>query len=579
MANRFDQFIPSLNPTPDEEINPFDQFIPELNKKINRFDQFIPELNPTPAPSATTRPFADELVRQLGLTARAGIQGLTAIPAAIANVPAALSNQLLGTSFPEQQQNVARGLTQLGLPEPQTGTERVVQDIGQALVGTGGGVKLAQQAASPIIQALAGPAGVEAGAAIGAAGLGGVAREAKAPLPVQLGLGIAGGLTGAKFSAISKKSSTAISGLFEDISERGIDDVQAFNTLRNQLGDEATDLQMQISGRFEDGKKVAPGLFDLAKERGKDAFLAKNVVDDFVVGLKEAAAEEIDDEATRILQNVIGRVEDLATGINGVKVNDFQTLRRAASKLSTVGGSKGFVGGSVARNIDSLLEDNIDNISGNQDAVRLWKQAISKRAEFGRKFERPKSIASAIGDDTLERVEQNFIGSGPISSKKDLANVYRDTLKAVPKKQQKQTGFLLRQSMVNQMIKRAAKTTDVEDGVSASFMANQLRNLRRDNKSSWNLFPVEEQRILRQLEVELRKETKGGPINKIGKFLFKFLSRATRSNLELPRTIKVKNIVEVDDLIDMTRIKPISKKPRGLIGTAVGIQQSNTTGE
>jgi hypothetical protein len=64
--------------------------------------------------------------RQLGLTARAGVMGLTAIP------------NMIGNAFGlRSSQTISDALTKLGLPEPQNATERVVQDVAGGMAGAG----------------------------------------------------------------------------------------------------------------------------------------------------------------------------------------------------------------------------------------------------------------------------------------------------------------------------------------------------------------------------------------------------------------------------------------------------------
>jgi len=506
----------------------------------------------------------------------------------LANAPAAASNVLFGTEFPEQQANISRLLTDIGFPEAETGTERIVQDLSQAVAGGGGLIKGAQAlgrgaqgVTQGALQSLTQAPGTQLAAEAAGAGAAGAARELDAGPGVQLAAGLAGGIlggvpvaagpaaAGAVSSVFRKTQPNQISALFEDISEGGVDAAGAFGRLRSELGAEASKLQSEISGTFVDGQKVSPGLFDVAKERGQNAFVGQDVVQEFSNAIKQQAKEEFDDDAIKILGNASARLDDLIQA-GPISLNDLEGLRRAASRISKGGGTKGFVGGDIARQIDTVIDaaSASNKITGDQQAVNIWKQAISKRREFGQKFEQPKEIASSIGDDTMETVEKKFLGTGPISSKTELGNIYNNTLKALPEAQRTGAGFLLRQSVVNRMIKRASRTTD-EEGVSANFMANQIRNLRTENKSMWDKFPSDEKVILNRLEKNLKEETKGGPLNIIGKRLFNFLGRASRSNLELPRTLKPKTIVTVDELLELTNIKPTFKSRARRAGQAL----------
>ena len=114
-------------------------------------------------PQRPQRSRADELLRQLGLTARAGIEGGMALPSMIANVPYALTDvgiglaQKMGANVPTLQQ---RGISAtrsgqiiadiLGLPKPETQMEQGVQSIAQAMTGAGASARGAQ-AIAPLL--------------------------------------------------------------------------------------------------------------------------------------------------------------------------------------------------------------------------------------------------------------------------------------------------------------------------------------------------------------------------------------------------------------------------------------------
>lgn len=124
---------------------------------------FIEKNLPVPKelePVAPARSRPEELLRQLGLTARAGIEGAAALPSMVANVPYALADigiglaQKAGADIPTLQQ---RGISTtrsgqiiadiLGLPKAETQLEQGVQSISQAMVGAGGSARMAEAAA------------------------------------------------------------------------------------------------------------------------------------------------------------------------------------------------------------------------------------------------------------------------------------------------------------------------------------------------------------------------------------------------------------------------------------------------
>lgn len=133
------------------------------------------------------RSFGQELKRQLGLTARAGINAAMGVPQIIGNAANAGVNlgieginALTGSKIPELG-TVTQGMDALmsraGIPEPQTPVERLTQVAAGALGGAGvaraasGAVPQASQLAQILTELGRSPALQTAGAAAGAAGV------------------------------------------------------------------------------------------------------------------------------------------------------------------------------------------------------------------------------------------------------------------------------------------------------------------------------------------------------------------------------------------------------------------------
>ena len=139
-------------------------------------------------PSAT-----QEIGRQLGLTARAGVTGLAGLPLMVGESLNTLLNMIAGREmFPSPSRATQQLLTQAGLPEPQTARERVVQDISSAMAGVGGTAAMLKpigQAVAPLTERL----GAQTAGAIGAAGAAGLGREEGVGQLGQLGLAMLGG--------------------------------------------------------------------------------------------------------------------------------------------------------------------------------------------------------------------------------------------------------------------------------------------------------------------------------------------------------------------------------------------------
>lgn len=160
------------------------------------------------APAQPERSVAQQIGRQVGLTARHAVNGLAAVPAMAADAVAGAANKGLdavrgegnGFRFPNQAKALDDTLTKIGLPQPETAIERVVGDATSALAGAGGVVKagqaLAARAASPTAQAvgstLAANPALQASSAVTSGAAAGLAREEGAGEGAQLAAGLAG---------------------------------------------------------------------------------------------------------------------------------------------------------------------------------------------------------------------------------------------------------------------------------------------------------------------------------------------------------------------------------------------------
>lgn len=135
-----------------------------------------------------------DIPRQIGLTARYGLEGMGQV-ADIVGAPLAVT---MNKAFPASQslsglvtgqqpkqrfgtpsQNMSEVANRLGLPQPRNATERVVGDASRLLAGAGGMVKSAQVAGRvvPALTQLAARPGLQAASAIGSGTAGGYTRE------------------------------------------------------------------------------------------------------------------------------------------------------------------------------------------------------------------------------------------------------------------------------------------------------------------------------------------------------------------------------------------------------------------
>lgn len=160
------------------------------------------------------RPLIADLGHQLGLTARATISGIASLPAMAADglivtpVNAAMSvydkvsgNKEQSFRFKPQAQALNDVMTKAGVAVPENSTERVVQDVGSAMAGTGGMVAGAKELAKGgtalvrgVGDALASGPGMQLASAAAGAGATGATRESGGSEGAQIAAGIAGSL-------------------------------------------------------------------------------------------------------------------------------------------------------------------------------------------------------------------------------------------------------------------------------------------------------------------------------------------------------------------------------------------------
>lgn len=178
-------------------------------KLANYIQSLGQEASDTPAPAQEKRGVLDELGRQVGLTARAGISGLASLPAMAADAVTGPINAGLdavagkgnGFRFQPASQALGNVMTAAGLPEPENATERVVQDATSAMSGTGSTVALGNALAKGggalakgVGDLLTSGAGLQTVSAATGAGAAGATREGGGGEGAQIAAGIAGSL-------------------------------------------------------------------------------------------------------------------------------------------------------------------------------------------------------------------------------------------------------------------------------------------------------------------------------------------------------------------------------------------------
>lgn len=176
--------------------------------------------------AAPSKPFGEQLnesiadvPRQIGLTARAGLQGLGNI-VDLVGAPIRAAGNLVLPANQQMKPGIGRMLSNsLGLPVPRNATERVVGDIGETMAGAAAPIGIASRVAqgstgvtNAVARSLAAAPATQLASAASAGGAGGYVREtggnALSQFVAALGAGIATPLAANKIAQLAGRIGT-----------------------------------------------------------------------------------------------------------------------------------------------------------------------------------------------------------------------------------------------------------------------------------------------------------------------------------------------------------------------------------
>jgi hypothetical protein len=202
----------------------------------------------------------DELGRQAGLSARPMAQAVMSAGGMLPLVvdPAVnFFNLAAGTNVPTMTQAIPKTLTAMGFPEPQTGQERVVQDISTAGYGVGGVANLARQAlpaatsvqAQEFLKMLATNPRAQAAAATASTAAAGALREGGAPPLAQMGGALVTGMvapgSGTSRALLNKPVVAPVSSMVQPFTQEGRQTI--IGSLLNKLSTDPTRAQQNLA--------------------------------------------------------------------------------------------------------------------------------------------------------------------------------------------------------------------------------------------------------------------------------------------------------------------------------------------
>lgn len=414
---------------------------------------------------AKERGVAEELGRQVGLTARAGVEGLTGLAGIVTDPLTSLANKALPESMqmPPLQQSASQLLTAAGVPQPETTQERIVQQAAQALAGGGGSVAAARgiagAAAGPVTRAVAGqmaaqPAQQLAGAA-GAGAAGQIAQESGAGAAGQIAASLAGGVAGAGLAGLRGVQSSApgVAADVEAARRAGVNlmtsDVRRPGTFvsrtAQQAGEripfagtggmretqqvqrvEAVKSLLRDFGADDAANASTEVMADLVKKRGSDLAKYSGMKQNAMAAVDDAGPvnvastlQAIDDQiarqqaiGTQQAQKVVSVLEDFKASAQGKPLSVLDEVRKQIGKA--------FDGESMADIKDAgqkalqavygpLRRDMNDHVAayGTRRDVNMWNLAMSRLSGLAGELEN-RTLKSVLrtGEATPEAVER-----------------------------------------------------------------------------------------------------------------------------------------------------------------------------
>jgi hypothetical protein len=311
-----------------------------------------------------------DVLRQLGLTARAGVTGALGLPTLASDALVSLINMIGGRNIPMPSQAQQQLLTRAGLPEPATPQERTVQDVTSAMAGVLGGYGLG--AAMPPTMAarevLMSSPSFQLGSGAAAAGASALAREEGAGPLEQLGLGMLAGTVapsaGAATAVTAQRAAAGAREAVRPFTEAGRE-VIVGNILR-QLAREPEG----AAARMEQYVPGVPGYTPTAPQAARDVGLAGAIP--AIRAMDETGrftTQQMQANQARI--NVLDRLakdkDALAAAIT--KREEVTTpLREAAFAQSTV--TPETFSSAIALNVNKTIDDILASPAGKRSTVQ-----------------------------------------------------------------------------------------------------------------------------------------------------------------------------------------------------------------
>jgi hypothetical protein len=486
----------------------------ELKARVARIraQQEMPTPQAEPAEKKSAMPTGQDVARQLGLTARAGITGAAGLPLLAGDALNTLINlitggvsRVTGAEIPQLQmpsQVTQRAMTQVGLPQPEAKSEKVVQDVASAIAGVAAPAALIQRAYQAGKTAISQPSALEkffveglplqTAGAVGGAGASAAGREyADVGAGGQFGLAMLGGMVAPSATSTAiPAAGRAVRETVRPFTEAGRE-VIAGNVLRQLSNAPETAVT-----RMQDFQPAIPGYKPTTAQASRDVGLiaAETPIRALDVTGKFAAQMSEANKARMAILDRLAKDQDAVTSAIAKREEVTAPLRESAFAASTQTPEQ--IQSAITLVVNKQIDDILASPAGKRstviNAMNFAKNSVNRADSVQALYEVRKDLRAAAQGlldkegsaysqakgqlETVIRTVDDVIDSSA-PGYKDYLKAYSQSSKGIEKLEAAQTfrgkvlstipdpinvgQFMISQPNFTRAIRAAAKETDL----------------------------------------------------------------------------------------------------------------------
>lgn len=369
-----------------------------------------------------------QLPRQLGLTARAGLTGAASLPIMAGDALNQLIN-MFGGNLPMASKSMQTLLTSAGLPEPATKEEKISQDVASALAGVGAPAALAQRSlqaaqatgaqAPALSRFFAENVPLQASAAAGGALASAAGREyADVGAGGQLGLAMLGGMA----------APSGIAGSAQVLGRAGKEVVRPFTAggreaIVGKVLEQLANRPQGLAQRLEEFRPAIAGYTPTTAQASRDVGLisAETAIRGMDTTGQFAAQASQANKARMTILDRMAKDQDAVTQAIAKRDEVTAPMRESAFAASTQTPEQiqSAISLVVNKNIDDILASDAGKRSTVQNAMKFARDSVNRADTVGSLYEVRKDLRAAA-QGLLDRE-----GSAYSQAKGQLENVIR----------------------------------------------------------------------------------------------------------------------------------------------------------